>query len=196
MGAFTLWHEPLNLGDRDGASQGYQLEQPTATLGSWPMPPSCFNSTSSPGRLVPPQALSCSYSLVSKGRVCSPRLGVSWCTATHSWARGLLPAAGDGQSCEQAYRAAVPPKLAGASSPHLRVPHQNSCYGKFVDFFLFLFFFFFSSCAQTSPDLLRRLWHIILQMWHRSPGCKIYPARQLVVLCNLHQLTETTVRYY
>lgn len=77
------------------------------------------------------------------------------------------------------------------------VPHQNSCYGKrFVDFFLFLLlFFFFSSCAQTSPDLLRRPWHIILQMCHRSLGCKIYPAWQLAVLCNLHQLTETTVRY-
>lgn len=162
------------------------------------MPPPCFSSTASPGRLVPPQALSCSYSLVSAGCVCSSHLGISWCAATHPWQRDLLPAAGCGQSYEQAHWAAVPPKLAGASSPHPRVPHQNSCYGKrFVDFFLFLFFFFlFFSCAQTSPDLLRRLWHIILQMWHRSPGCKIYPAWQLVLLCNLHQLTETTERYY
>lgn len=68
--------------------------------------------------------------------------------------------------------------------------------GLLTFFFSFSFSFFFSSCAQTSPDLLRRLWHIILQMWHRSLGCKIYPAWQLVVLCNLHQLTETTVRYY
>lgn len=136
-------HEPLNLGDRDGASQGYQLGQPTATLGCWPTSLSRFSSASSPGRLVSPQALSCSYSSVSAGCVCGSRPGVSWCAATHPWERDLLPPAGGGQSCEQARWAGVPPKLAGAGSPHPRVPHQNSCYGKrFVDFFLFLFFFF------------------------------------------------------
>ena len=143
MGAFILQHEPLNPGDRDGASQGYQLGQPAVTLGSWPTPPSRFSSAASSGRLVLPQALSCSSSSVSTGCVCSSRPGVLWCAATHPWETDLLPAAGGGQSCEQVHWAAVLPKPAGAGSPHPRVPHQNSCYGKrFVDFFLFLFFFF------------------------------------------------------
>lgn len=61
--------------------------------------------------------------------------------------RGLLLAAAVGQSCGGFHAS----ELAGARSPHPRVPHQNSCYGKgFVDYFffyyfpfLFLSFFFF-----------------------------------------------------
>lgn len=195
MGAFTLWHELLNLDDKDGTSRA--IPQPPSR--DSPQPPSAAapmlqqhffpreaGATSSPAL----QLL-----LVSRAFACSSCPGVSWRTATHPWERDLLPAGG-GQSSEQARWAVVPPKLAAAGLSHPRVPHQNSCYGKrFVDFFLFLLFFFFSSCAQTSPDLLRRTWHIILQMWHRSLGCKIYPAWQLAVLCNLYQLTETTVRY-
>lgn len=90
---------------------------------------------------------------MSTGHVCSSCPGVSWCAATHPWESDLLPAAGGGKSYEQACWVAVPPKLAGAGSPHPMVPHQNSCYGTmFVDFFIFLSFLFLSSCAQTSPD--------------------------------------------
>lgn len=92
-------------------------------------------------------------------------------TATHPWERSS-----PGCCCGAELWGFHASELAGARSPHPRVPHQNSCYGKgFVDYFFLLFFFpfsfffFFSSCAQTSPGLLRRLWHIILQMWHKRP---------------------------
>lgn len=142
---------------------------------------------------MPPPALSCSYSLVSEGLVC-PHLGLSW--HTHPWERDLLPAAGGGQSGEQACCASKAGWWLAPLTPVCLTKIAAMERGLLTFFFSFSFSFFFSSCAQTSPDLLRRLWHIILQMWHRSLGCKIYPAWQLVVLCNLHQLTETTVRYY
>jgi len=96
MGAFTIQGEPLSLGD--GSSQGFQLGQPAATLGSWLMPPPCFSSASSLQRLVPPQALSCSCSSMSAGRVCSSWTVVSRCAVTHPWDRDLLPAAGVGRA--------------------------------------------------------------------------------------------------
>lgn len=177
-------HEPLDMGGRDGASQGSQLGQPRATLGSGQTPPWRAPLVLLPQGAAATSSTSCSYCSMSRGCACSSHLGVSW------WERDLLPSAEGGQSC--AAMCLVPAPLA-------LVLYHNSCHGQgFVGFLIFLFFFspFFPSCAQSPLALLGRLWHIILQMWHRSPGCKIYPAWQLVVLCNLHQLTETTVRYY
>lgn len=102
-----LWHELLNLDDKDGISQGHQLGQPTATLSSCPTPPPYFTSVSSPGRGVTTSSPALQLLLVSTDFVCSSGLGISWCTATHPWERDLLPA-GSGQSSEQACWAVVP----------------------------------------------------------------------------------------
>lgn len=177
MGTFTFWHEA----DRDGTSQDYRLGQPAATLTSWPTPPLHFSSTSSPGRLVPPQPW------VFHG-VLPPAHGRGTVSQLLGVGRAVSKPAG--LQCLQSWL--VPAPLTPGCLTKIAAMER----GLLTFFFSFSFSFFFSSCAQTSPDLLTRLWHIILQMWHRSPGCKIYPAWQLVVLCNLHQLTETTVRYY
>lgn len=143
MGASTLWHDPLKLCDGDSTPQGPQLRHPTTTLSSWPMPSSCFSGVSSPRRLVPPPAPSCSCSLVSTGCAHSSHLAVSSCTATRSWEKDFLPAAGGGQSCEQ------PSGLPCLQSWLALAPVTPGCLTKIaamerglLTFFIFLFFFF------------------------------------------------------
>lgn len=128
--------------------------------------------------------------------VCSSCLGISWCTTTHPWERDLL-SAGSGQSLTK------PAVLLCLQSCLVPASLTPGCLTKIAAIerglltfslpFLFLFFFLCSNFPRPPQKTLR---HIILQMWHRSLGYKIYPAWQLAVLCNLHQLTETTVRYY
>lgn len=51
-----------------------------------------------------------------------------------------------------------------------------------------------TSHSQTSSGLCGKPGCANQHVWHSGLGCKIYPAWQLVKLCNHPQLTETTLR--
>lgn len=51
-----------------------------------------------------------------------------------------------------------------------------------------------TSHSQTSSGLCGKPGCANQHVWHSGLGCKIYPAWQLVKLCNRPQLTETTLR--
>lgn len=174
-------------GDRDGISQGHKVGQPTATsTSSTVLQQHVFS-----GSLVPPQALSSSYISESSDHPCSSSQALQ-CALPHTQGEGICAGCCAGAELPRAAGLMLAPLTPGCPTKIAAMERS------LLTFFLFLsfFFLFFSSCVQTSPGLLRKPWHIILQMWHKTPGCKIYPSWQLVVLCNLHQLTETTVRSY